>query len=317
LAEITVKRDFEGMKIERFIKRIYPDLPMSLIYKLIRKGKVRVNKKQVKHNFTIKGGDIIILHFPPDMLNKEPIEEVNPRYILTEEEIIFENDEFIAINKPPELAVHGGEGHKEDVLLLAIKKYLKFDESDLRFPPTPVHRLDIDTSGILIFAKNYDFLRIFNELQRNQAIHKEYLALVGGEVKKKQFTVESPVIRRDRPEGLSTGKTGKTIVKLISASDKFATESTIFSLLSVVIKTGRTHQIRSHLMQSGLPILGDKLYGDRGINRWAYKKFNLRRQFLHSAIMRFIINGKEYEIKAPLYQDLRQVLSALDMDFSI
>ena len=319
MAEIIVSREFEGMKIQRFIKRLYPSLPISLIYRIIRKGKVRVNRKKVEHNFVVKEGDSVILHLPPDMLTLAAGDEggSDSNYVISEEDIIFENEDFIAINKPAGLAVHGGEGHKEDVLLGAIKRYLNFNESQLRFPPTPVHRLDIDTSGVLIFAKNYDFLRGFNEIQRGQKIYKEYVALVSGRSDRREFVIELPVIRRDRPGGLSTEKVGKTIVKPVAVSEKFAGELKAFSLLRVIIRTGRTHQIRSHLMQKGLPIVGDRLYGDKEVNRWALKRLNLKRQFLHSAIMRFSLNGGEYELTAPMPYDLRDVLSNLDIDFTL
>ncbi|MCX7959514.1 MAG: RluA family pseudouridine synthase, partial [Deltaproteobacteria bacterium] len=191
MAEIKVAKEFEGIKIERLIKRVYPHLPMPFIYKLLRKGKVRVNKRQVDNSFRVKEGDSVILHIAPDILLPVPGgEEKKTLYHLGEEEIILENDDFLAINKPSGFAVHGGEGHREDVILTAVERYLGFDKSSLRFPPTPVHRLDIETSGVLIFAKNYEFLRAFNELQRRQKVYKEYITLVFGTLSEDERIIE-------------------------------------------------------------------------------------------------------------------------------
>lgn len=318
MAEVIVTKEFEGIKIERFIKRLYPAFPMSLIFKLMRKGKVRVNKRHVENGFRLQEGDQVILHISPELLsNGMEIAKGEAIYNLSASDIIFENEIFLAINKPAGFAVHGGEGHSDDVILKGVYKYLGYSNSSLKFAPTPVHRLDIDTSGILIFAKNYEFLRAFNELQRLRKIHKEYLTLVGGEFCQREMKINLRVIRRDRPSKMAIEKEGETIVHHISSSDKFLSEIGIFSLLGVEIKTGRTHQIRSHLMQAGFPIIGDSLYGDNRINIWARKRLGLKRQFLHSSGMRFVYEGITFDLRAYMPEDLLGVLEILDIEFSI
>ncbi|MCX7943181.1 MAG: RluA family pseudouridine synthase [Deltaproteobacteria bacterium] len=317
MAEIIVEKDFDGIKIERFIKRVYPKLPMSLIFKLLRKGKVRVNKKKITHNFRVKEGDSIILHVSPDLLSESiKKDNLSAGCELVDLDIIFENEDFLAINKPPGFAVHGGVGHKEDVLLGAIYKYLRYEASPLKFPPTPVHRLDIETSGVLIFAKNYEFLRIFNDLQRGHRIYKEYIALVFGSLSEEKREIYAPVIRKDRPMRISNNKVGRSLVSRLAISRKFESDSKVFTLLKVIIKTGRTHQIRSHLSQFGFPLVGDKLYGDSTINRWAKETFGLRRQFLHAFETKFEYNGSAYSLRALLKEDLLRVLDMLDINFS-
>lgn len=318
MAELIVGKEFSGIKIEMLIKRLYPHLPMSFIYKILRKGKVRVNKRKVSNSHRVNEGDYIILHLPPEVLSESKDKDSSKSlYELVDSDIIFENEDFIAINKRAGFAVHGGEGHKEDVILGAIERYLKFDKSSLRFPPTPVHRLDIDTSGVLIFAKNYEFLRLFNELQRERKIYKEYVVLVAGHLEGKKKDISAPVIRRDRPKEMSESKEGKTTVFSIDTSTKFESEISVFTLLRAVIKTGLTHQIRSHLMQVGLPVVGDKLYGDSEINRWARKRLELKRQFLHSHRMRFEYKGEVYNLEAPLPDDLLKALNILEIDFLV
>ncbi len=316
MAEIRVTKEFEGIKIERLIKRLYPQLPLSFIFRLLRKGKVRVNKRQVDNNFRVKENDSVILHIPPDVLaGGQIIREERLLYEITARDVILENTDFLAINKPAGFAVHGGEGHTEDVILKAVQKYLGFDSSSLRFPPTPVHRLDIDTSGVLIFARNYEFLRYFNELQRSQKVYKEYLALVSGTFFENEKSIVAPVIRRDRPKGVSENKAGRTLIYKAGFSAKFESESAPFTLLRAVIRTGRTHQIRSHLMQTGLPIVGDRLYGNPEINRWARKVLSLRRQFLHSFVMKFEYQGHSHTLKAGLPEELAGALEILEIEF--
>lgn len=316
MAEIVVEKEFDGIKIERFIKRLYPDFPMSLIFKLLRRGKVRVNKKQVNHNFRLKEGDKIILHISPEQLNRKNEDGLEPIYQLDESHIIDKNDNFIAINKPAGLAVHGGEGHSQDVLLKAVHRYLGYKESSMRFPPTPVHRLDIDTSGVLIIARTYDFLRAFNELQVEKRVFKEYLSLVNGEIKEKERIITAPVIRMDKPKNRSVGSIGKTIIRLVEISSKFESENRFFSLIKVELKTGKTHQIRSHLMQIGFPVAGDSLYGDKEANKWIRRRLDLKRQFLHSSVMDFEYDGCRFHLEAPLPEELKRVLDILEIDFS-
>ncbi len=317
MAEIKVSKEFDGIKIERFIKRLYPHLPMSFIFKLLRKGKVRVNKRQVSNNFKVREQDLIILHVSDDVLAKESsIERRETVYEISESDIIYDSDDFLVINKPSGFAVHGGESHTNDVILESVYRYLKFDKSSLRFPPTPVHRLDIETSGVLVFAKNYEFLRRFNELQREQKVHKEYITLVSGYMREHEKSIVAPVIRRDKIFSDFKTKEGKTIIKKIGFSNKFESESILMTLLRVIIKTGRTHQIRSHLMQIGMPVVGDKLYGDSDLNRRAKKVLGLRRQFLHSLLMQFEYREQLYRLKAPLPQDILNVLKILDIEYN-
>lgn len=314
MPEVTVLKEYNGIKIERFIKRILPEIPMSMIFRLLRKGKVRVNKRQVRNNYRLKEGDLVILHIPPDtFLGNRGDAPPRQGYLLSISDPVFENEDFIAIHKPPHIAVHGGEGHKENLLVDAVWSYLGYESSSLRFAPTPVHRLDIDTSGVLIFAKTYDFLREFNQLQRDRKVYKEYSGLVNGRLKKDRIVMETAVIRRDRPASRIAGKVGRTILSLVGISEKFIAEGMVLSLLKINIETGRTHQIRSHLFQSGLTLVGDRLYGNPAVNDWAKKRLGLKRQFLHASIIRFKYGGREFELYSPLSPDLSDALRILDI----
>ncbi len=201
------------------------------------------------------------------------------------------------------------------LLLDAIHSYLGYERSSLKFAPTPVHRLDIDTSGVLIFAKTYDFLREFNELQRTRKVYKEYLGLVSGKPEKERLIIDTVVIRKDRPESTSIGKKGRTVLMLSGISEKFIDEAGLFSLLRINLETGRTHQIRSHLFQIGLFLVGDRLYGSSSINEWARKRLVLKRQFLHSAILRFDYGGETFDLYSPLSQDLAYTLDILEIKY--
>lgn len=315
MPEVTVLKEYNGIKIERFIKRILPEIPLSMIFKLLRKGKVRVNKRQVRNNYRLKEGDLVILHIPPDMFLGNRGDAPYREPLISE--LLFENEDFIAIHKPPHIAVHGGEGHKENLLIDAVWSYLGYESSSLRFAPTPVHRLDIDTSGVLIFAKTYDFLREFNQLQRDRKVYKEYSGLVSGRLEKDRIVMEAAVIRRDRPASRTAGKVGRTILSLIGISEKFIDEGMVLSLLKINIETGRTHQIRSHLFQAGLPLVGDRLYGNPAVNDWAKRRLRLKRQFLHASLIEFKYKGREFELYSPLSPDLSDALHMLDIQNSI
>ena len=317
MPEIIVKKNEGGVKIEKFLRKKLKNMPLSHIFKLLRLKKVRVNGVVVKTGAFIAEGDAIKLFMPEerfkeDIRKKPPIsrEEANR---LPPPEIIYEDAHILVVNKPAGITVHGTSGGKEkDHILNRVQKYLKVIFEDSNFKPSLAHRLDKETSGVLLFGKTPEALRKLAEEIRSRRVEKVYIALVVKIPPAKEGKVIAPVIRRDKPspEELKTSegqpKTAISYYKVIETIGEYA-------LLEMRPHTGRTHQLRSHARELGCPIAGDETYGDRMTNKFLKTKFKFNRFFLHAAHITFThpITGKKMRIEAPMPEELRALLTAL------
>lgn len=307
---VTVDESAAGQRVDNFLLKHLKGAPRTLIYRLLRKGEVRVNKGRVKPTYKLVPGDQV--RIPPVRL-AEPAAQVEPTARQRDEvldAIVYEDERLIIINKPSGWAVHGGSGVSLGVIeaLRAARPELKQLEL--------VHRLDRDTSGCLMLAKKRSALRTLQELQRRGAIEKRYLALLAGRWRKGQAKVDVPLrknilaggerIVRVDPEG----KPSRTFFKVLQ---RFGDAT----LVEASLDTGRTHQIRVHSAYLGTPILGDPKYGDAEANR-RLKGLGLKRLFLHAHSLAFTWpdTGKPFNISAPLPDELQGVLERLENEVS-
>ena len=303
----TVTEHESGQRIDNFLMKKFKALPKSMVYRILRKGEVRIDKKRAKPNVKIQTGHII--RIPPLNLPDKKQAKQAPNYLLkqVEQAILQEDEHIIFINKPSGLAVHGGSG--VDFGLIEVFRQLRPTMEYVEL----VHRLDKQTSGIVMLAKDRQTLQQLHELLRGddaqERIEKHYQTLVLGRwnLGRRQVNLEL-----ERQQGklkkVAVKKGGKLSSSIFSLSKLYGKES----LLDVQILTGRMHQIRTQLAYLGFPILGDDRYGDYKANHF-YRKKGLKRLFLHAAEIKFQLplTGRRYHLQAPLPQDLVYFLDKL------
>lgn len=285
-------------RLDKFLRKVLKNVPLSAIYKFFRTGKIYLNGKKVKDPATkLNIGDIIqIIGEDLGAYNRE-YKELKPTKMKLD--IIYEDEIIIAINKPAGVPVHPGKNVNKPSLIEGLKYYGEKNN----FEPFLVHRLDKETSGALIVAKKRNIARELSELLALKDVEKIYTALVYG--KAKDMVIDQPV---DNKEAKSLIKVQKYYRILL---DK---EIIMVTLLEVSIETGRKHQIRKHLSSNEFPIVCDNDYGNFRLNRSFAKKYNLKRHFLHCKKMAFDFLGKHYEISAPLSDDLQKVLKSIELE---
>lgn len=301
---VRVDDDREGQRIDNFLLGQLKGAPRSLIYRILRTGEVRINGKRAKPDTRVAGGDQI--RIPPVRLS-EPTDHGEPPAGPMERvaaSIVHEDKALLALNKPSGIATHGGSGISFGIIELMRK--LRPGE-----PLELVHRLDRDTSGLLVIAKKRSALTELQRLIREGRLEKRYLTLLVGEIPQKPFTVDQPLLKSTLQGGermVRVDKEGKDSVSHFKRIDLVGGHS----YTEVRIDTGRTHQIRVHSQFVGHPVAGDEKYGDKEANK-ALKASGLKRLFLHAASLRFALkDGTEpYVLNAPLPDDLRTTLDKL------
>ncbi|QPK65062.1 23S rRNA pseudouridine(955/2504/2580) synthase RluC [Methylomonas sp. LL1] len=290
-------------RLDNFLIGYLKGVPKTRIYRMVRKGEVRVNKGRVEVSYKLVLGDIV--RIPPVRVAEkadEVIVQPTLKYSL-ENHILFEDDGFIVLNKPSGFAVHGGSGVQSGVIeaLRQIRPQQKFLEL--------VHRLDKETSGCLLIAKKRSVLKVLHELFRGDGIRKTYLALLAGQFKRKKQLVDVPLLKNVNQGGermVTVSQAGKSAETLFTRLKQFQDAT----LVHAAPKTGRTHQIRVHAAWLGHPIVADDRYGESEINK-AFKKRGYKRLFLHAEQLQFAhpVTGAELHFVAPLPDDLQDLLS--------
>ena len=273
---IEIDDSSEDQRIDNFLFKLFKDVPKNHIFKIIRNGEVRVNKKRIKTLYKLKINDVV--RIPPiDFIEKK---EKTPSTAF-KPEIIFEDEWLLVVNKPNGLAVHGGSGI--DFGLIELMRHLNPEHRFLEL----VHRIDKNTSGIIVIAKKRSALRLMQELFRNKKIKKNYLVAVKGnwDLQKKEVILR--LEKKQTPEGHHVNVVEDPLKGKLSKSIFYLVKKTPHkSLLSVQIITGRTHQIRVQLAFLGFPVLGDDKYGDFALNKKLHSS-GLKRMFLHAHKLSF------------------------------
>ncbi|HJV87017.1 MAG TPA: 23S rRNA pseudouridine(955/2504/2580) synthase RluC [Noviherbaspirillum sp.] len=302
---ITISGEEADQRIDNYLLRICKGVPKSHIYRVLRSGEVRVNKGRVDQTYRLKEGDVVRV---PPVRVAEKSTQVVPG---AEFSILFEDAWLLVIDKPAGVAVHGGSGVSYGVIeqLRAARPEAKFLEL--------VHRLDRETSGILMLAKKRSALTNLHEQIREGQLDKRYLALIHGDWQNARQHVKLPLFKYTTPAGerrvrvQSDGQPSHTVFNLVRRYGAFV-------LLEAELKTGRTHQIRVHLASSGFPIAGDDKYGDFALNRMLQKsdgpRIALKRMFLHAyqITFRHPETGVPVTLKAPLPPECEKFLKSLE-----
>jgi 23S rRNA pseudouridine955/2504/2580 synthase len=302
---LTIEAEHEGQRIDNFLKTQLKGVPKSLIYRILRKGEVRVNKKRIKPEYKLCPGDEVRVP-PVRVAEKNELPSANLGSIQRlESQILFEDDAMIVLNKPSGMAVHGGSG-----LSFGVIEGLRALRPDARFLEL-VHRLDRDTSGVLLVAKKRSALRSLHEQLRVKTMRKQYLALVRGQWQPHVKVVNAPLRKNDLQSGervvrvSSDGKPSETRFRI---ARQFA-EATLVECSPI---TGRTHQIRVHTQHAGHPIACDDKYGEAAFDE-KMRSQGLKRLFLHAWKLSFThpVDGREMQVEAPLAPELDNFLNKL------
>jgi 23S rRNA pseudouridine955/2504/2580 synthase len=301
----TITSDEAGQRIDNFLMRHFKTVPRSRVYRLLRKGEVRVNRKRVDAEYRVAAGDEVRL--PPVRIEAgdNPGRPSSSLLELIEGAVIFQDKHVLVLDKPAGVAVHGGSGMSYGVIE-ALRASRPRETLEL------VHRLDRDTSGCLLVARDRSTLTALHALIRNGGMHKTYLALVAGSWQLGTKRIDAPLATDNRQHGerhVRVAAAGKDSVSVFKPVQFFGPLAT---LMEVDIPTGRTHQIRVHASYAGHALLGDDKYGDRERNA-EFKHYGLKRTFLHAQSVAFEWpgSGVPFHVSAPLPPELGAVLDAL------
>lgn len=304
LREITVEQNVDNKRLDKFISEMEEDLSRTTIQRLIEEEKVLVNEQKVKTSYKPISGDKIRI-----IVEQRPKLELKAQKIPVQ--IMYEDKDIVVVNKPKGMVVHPANGNYDGTLVNALlgmyedKSDWSFSEDEENFRPGIVHRLDKDTSGLLIVAKNdVALMKMSKEIQERK-VTKKYIALVKGNVPDDEATIDLPIARstKDRKKMAvdEKGKNAVTYFKVLKRYDRY-------TLLELKIATGRTHQIRVHMSYIGHPVVGDEVYSN-GKN-----EFEVKGQMLHAWKLEFIhpITGEKINLEAPVPEYFKEILEKLN-----
>ena len=319
MREFIINESENGLTLEKYAFKVLKTAPMSFVYKLFRKKDIKVNGRHQDKKYRLSTNDVVAIY-----INEQQFEEFLKEKELTpntkiKDWIIYEDDNVLFINKPKGLLVQKSSPHDESLDQYVIEYLMATNQYDPNkekgFVPGPAHRLDRNTSGLVVFGKNHNALTLLFDLFKNHdLINKHYLALVAGQVEKEKDTIDAPLFKDEETNTVrvaKNGKTAKTVYKLVKKYDEY-------SLLDITLLTGRTHQIRVHMAYIKHPIVGDSKYGDFEANRLFKQKYGLSTQFLHAYKMGFgdlpapLNNLSRKEFVAEPREDIADILTMLD-----
>ena len=322
MRKYIIQKSEEGQTLEKYIQKLLVSAPNSFIYKLFRKKDVKVNGHHEDRKFVISENDEVNVYVKEEQFEEFLKEKAYQPNNQIQDWIVYEDENVLFINKPRGLLVQKSAPQDESLDQMVVEYLIYKGEYDpnkeLAFKPGPAHRLDRNTSGMVVFGKNHQSLELLFELFKNHdLINKHYLALVVGKMEKEKGTINAP-LRKDEKTNTVTvaslekgGKTAKTVYKVIKSYDDY-------SLLDVTLLTGRTHQIRVHLAYINHPIIGDEKYGDFQANRVFKNKYGFNKQFLHAYKMGFgdlpkpLTNLSRKEFTAEPREEIANILTMLD-----
>ncbi len=320
--QVQVDPERAGQRLDNYLAGIVRGVPKSHLYQLIRSGQLRVNGGRRTADYRIEAGDVI--RIPPIRQSAPPAGhaangagDVQAGSAPSRQfarlgallPVIHEDDSMLVIDKPESVAVHGGSGVSSGVI-----ERLRAARPDERFLEL-AHRLDRETSGVLVVARQRAALLAFHQQWRERAPSKRYLAIVVGAWPLRQKTLDAPLLRKAAPDGdrrVEVNEAGRPALTRVKGLERFALPGLgRFSLVEVEIETGRTHQIRVHLAHAGFPVAGDDKYGDYALNR-ALAAAGFRRMYLHASmlVLRHPQTGRVLRLEAPMPAGFERMLAA-------
>ena len=324
MKEVLITKENSNQRVDKFIRKYLNDAPLSFIYKTFRKKDVKINGKWVKENYILKENDLLRIYISDEQLNEfnKPIDISKINY-QNEINIVYEDNNILIVNKPKGILIHGDKDEKRKTLTNSVLSYLykkgEFKNDGTSFIPSPTHRLDRNTSGLVVFAKNVlASQEMMNLFKAHEAIKKTYLLLAFNSTKNKEGEISFPLIKDSKNGFVRVGKLeegakeARTLYKVIDEND-------YYSLIEATLITGRTHQLRVHFKAINLPIVGDEKYGDFVKNKIFEDKYQYRTQFLIAYKLSFgEVHGElsylsHRSFKATLSQKEEEILKELGL----
>lgn len=320
MKEFIIDENYENQRIDKYCKKLLSRASPSLIYKMIRKKDIKVNGKKVDNNYLLKKGDVVSMFLYEDRFQalSAPLSIYD---LPIEFEVVYEDDLILIVNKPQGLLVHEDAQGTLKTLSNEVLTYLynkgEYDSDKERgFTPGPVHRLDRNTSGLVIFGKTMRALQDLNEMMKKRhCIDKTYLTITKGYVESGEY-IDYVIKDEEKSKMVVVSKETENALKMDTIVERIDYKNEM-SLVKVKLITGRTHQIRVHLAHLGYPVIGDRKYGDFEFNKSIRNKYHLNYQFLHAYSLTFIepIGCMKYlknqSFKAPLPKNLQEIKDAI------
>lgn len=313
MKSFTIEKNDAGQRLDKYLTKSLPNLPKALMYKYIRIKRIKVNGKRAEISTRLQVGDTVDLY-----INDEFFEKGETKYDFMSAskkiDIIYEDKNILLLNKKVGLLSHPDENEYIDTLITRVKRYLYekgeyLPDNEASFTPSLVNRIDRNTCGIVIAAKNAASLRILNQKMKDRELHKLYLCVVHGEPKPKEAVLDGYLTKDENKNKVFISRKKSDGAKMIRTKYKVLDTKNGLSLLEVDLLTGRTHQIRAHLASIGHPLLGDGKYGTNKLN----KESGLKKQCLCSYKLMFdfstdagelsYLNGKQFQIDDIWFQD--------------
>jgi 23S rRNA pseudouridine955/2504/2580 synthase len=311
---LTVSSDSAGQRLDKLVRKALRDVPLSHVYKMFRTRKIRVNGARGRPEQLVGAGDEVVIRGDEERLLARPAErQAEPEITF---KVVHEDGDVLAVDKPAGLAAHPGTGIAGATLVEMARAYLAVpdDLPPTEFRPSPAHRLDRDTSGVVLVAKNRRaMVRLGEIFTSGEGVKKTYLALVKGKMPREAGTIDLPLSEHEQTARSKAARG----VNFQRALTRWRVVSSMkeASLLAVAIETGRTHQIRRHLEAVGHPVAGDRRYGDFAFNRAARQRWGLRRMFLHAWQLEVPhpSTGAALRLEAEIPPELRDVAGRMNL----
>lgn len=313
MKQLTIAKNDAGQRVDKFLTKAFPNLPVSMMYKYIRQKDIKVNRKRCTNSQRLEEGDILTIYAPDEFLEQAaPVYEF--MYAGTKLDIVYEDEHILLLNKPVGLLVHPDDTEYRDTLIFRVQRYL-FEKGEYRpdteasFAPALVNRIDRNTCGIVIAAKTAAALRILNEKLRRREIEKYYLCLVHGHLDKPEDTLHGFLEKNEAQNRVYVSERQACGARTIATRYRVLEEHGGLSLLEIELLTGRTHQIRAHLASIGHPLLGDGKYGTNALNKGtgftkqALCSYRLKFAFTTDADELAYLNGREFTLPSVWFAD--------------